>query len=1497
MAQLSIGGEPKSFDRALKGEPEAVNMGGVDVEALLAEDAIEEELGLPFRFGYPFDVNYSMQTHGDWETLPDGGKLWRLRIECPDAYSINLIYDYFWLPEGAEFFLYNEDRSMVLGAFTSQNNKEHGKFSTGLVQGDVCYLEYFEPANVSQPGVIEIGTIVHGYKNMFSYKDAESALGFGSSGSCNNNVNCPEGAPWQDEKRSVAMILTSSGSRICSGALVNNTSQDLTPYFLTANHCLGGESTWIFMFNYESPDCTNIDGPLWMTVSGSSLKANSSFSDFALLELSEAPPDSYEVFFAGWSAIDTAASSAVGIHHPKGDIKKISFENDPLASTSYLQPPGTGDSHWRVEQWDDGTTEPGSSGSPLFDPNHRIVGQLHGGYASCTSLTPDWYGKFSKSWNNGSTPSTRLIDWLDPGNTGLLVLDGLDGAGVSIVHMPLEDTKETLVDYAVQCNITSPDPLDPDSLILYYEINSVWAEDLLTNVGSDTYEGYIPAQPAGTTINYYLFAKNTVGDADTTETYSFYIIDYDIILSAATDSSIGAVDDTLWYEFTVYNNGVFSDDLLLTTTGSTWPTDIFDESGTTQISSTGTLAQDDSLDFKVRVIVPASNYGDADQFDLVATSTGNPLVSKSLTITTLSAGQPITLPFLEMFPTTTLNTANWVYNYGAEINSFGLAEPSDPYSVNFNGDPSGSDTLVSQAIDLEGESNVILRYYYQQTGDGESPDTDDDLFIDYLDSTGNWYVFQIHPGSDPDDTEFNEVEVALPGNAYHSGFRIRIRNEATSGNYDDWFVDDIYVGYPSNYDPTVTPGFQTQNAQAGDSAIYFFTIHNEGALDDSYDLIDSIGDWAVTFFDEAGTSQITSTPVVTAMDSIKIMAKVEVPAGTPLHVKDTSIVYIRSQGDPFIKIYTTFETESGGFAADIPWFEPFSEDTLRTQEWFTYSGIDVSTQAFNEPSPPYALKIDGGPDTAVTRLIDLDGKSDVLVSYYYQAGGGGAAPGVNENLIVEYKNDIGAWSPLNTHLGNDSLMEDFEYISFSLNSNAYHSGFQIRFRSSGQWSGGDWFIDNIRVDYAPEIVAATSGLYQLLMLGDSAEAEIILDNNGQGTLMYTLDVIYNFGPQTVFGKLLEAGLVEPASREHPEEAYPGTDQKAGSESNYDGIPVKYNAGGPDDFGYYWIDSDEAGGPSFNWVNITTYGTDIIGQLDDDNYVGPFNLGFDFEYYGQTYSSVYIGSNGIIGFDEASMADRTGRPIPLDDTPNAILAWMWRDLDPTDGDNPGAHVYYQALSDKFVVTFQDYPEYQAGPGDVITAQVIIMEDGNILFQYKEIAPGFNATGGTIGIENHLGNDGLEVAYYTEYAHDSLALLFVDQFDWFVPEKQSGTIAPGVSDTISCRFLTSADLEEGTHTADIIIENTDPDNTPLNFLAELELYYENYYICGDANSDSLVNISDAVFIVNYVFVGGSPAPEIMEAADVNCDVNVDVSDAVYLINHIFVNGSPAPCENCQ
>lgn len=513
-----------SFTKVARGNVQTITMPTVDVAAYLAED-LKEGKDVPFRFGAPIDVDYDLNNSGTWETLGDGTRLWRLKIISKGAYSLNLLYDQFWLPKGGKLFLYNSDRSSVIGAFTSSNNKEYQEFATAPTKGDEVTLEYNQPGWVAETPTIKISRVVHAYHNLFDIGGVNEVYDFGDAGSCNNNVNCPVGVGWDDQIRSVAMILTGGGFRLCSGSMVNNVRRDATPYFLTANHCLGGQASWIFMWNYQSPTCANIDGPTWMTVQGSTLIAASSSSDFALLQLTEAPPDSYMVYFAGWSAENVAGDSSCGIHHPQGDIKKISFDYGFTQLTNYLvTTPGT--THLRIVDWDDGTTEPGSSGSPLFNKQKRVVGQLHGGYASCTSITSDWYGKFASSWLGGGTSGSSLKPWLDPDNSGVLILDGYDpNRTIVITHTQLGDQEDTSGFYEVVAIINAENALVADSLLLYFTINNQTDTDTLEVTGNPLeYHAYIPAQSIGTLVEYHMYARDILGNSITSDTYTFEVI-------------------------------------------------------------------------------------------------------------------------------------------------------------------------------------------------------------------------------------------------------------------------------------------------------------------------------------------------------------------------------------------------------------------------------------------------------------------------------------------------------------------------------------------------------------------------------------------------------------------------------------------------------------------------------------------------------------------------------------------------------------------------------------------------------------------------------------------------------------------------------------------------------------------------------------------------------------------------------------------------------------
>lgn len=422
-AQISQGGSPLSFNKTLSSTIPTYTTPIINLQPYLDEDVVtDSHKDIAWRFGIEQQVNLTLNNSGIWEILPNGDKVWRLEIKSPNALSINLNYNKFILPIGATFFVFN--KYQTLGSFTAENNKVNEEFSTSLLKGDYVVLEYFEPANVSVQGIIEISSVVHGYRNLFNKMKA-----FGGSGACNINAIC-DSAFWDNEIRSTVMLLTAGNTRFCSGALINNVPQDGTPYILTANHCNPSTNN-IFMFNYQSPNCsTNIDGNTTKTISGCTLRATDTPSDFSLVELSSTPPSNYNVFYAGWSNINIAPTKGTGIHHPVGDVKKISHDNDNIVESGYYT---LGNDHWEVIDWDSGTTQGGSSGSPLFDQNHRIVGQLHGGNASCTKDAFDLYGKFSVSWQANVDTTKQLKHWLDPNNTGVTTVNGYDPNGANLV--------------------------------------------------------------------------------------------------------------------------------------------------------------------------------------------------------------------------------------------------------------------------------------------------------------------------------------------------------------------------------------------------------------------------------------------------------------------------------------------------------------------------------------------------------------------------------------------------------------------------------------------------------------------------------------------------------------------------------------------------------------------------------------------------------------------------------------------------------------------------------------------------------------------------------------------------------------------------------------------------------------------------------------------------------------------------------------------------------
>ena len=424
------------------GEIQQIVAPTLDLDALIAEDIERNAADMVPRYAINHAVNISTTHFGLWESVDAQTSVWRLRIASEGAPHLNLGFTRFYMPAGGQLLIYADDLSTQMRAFTHADVADHGELWTPVLRGNSLTIEITIPNAVRDQLDLQLDWVNIGYRG-FGAPDPLEGDTF-ASGSCNNDVVCPVGVPWLDEIPSVAVI-SRGGSLNCTGFMVNNTAQDETPYFMTARHCgytSSNAASFVGYWNYETSTCQGTpDGSLSDSTSGATFRASYSPSDFTLLELSSQPDPSYGVAYAGWNATGADATSAVAIHHPSVDEKRISFENQATTTTSYLNNAVPGDgTHVRVIDWDDGTTEGGSSGSPLFNQNHQVIGQLHGGYASCSSQTSDWYGKFSVSWTGGGTNSTRLSNWLDPIGSGQLTLDTLGGSsGTCTVNADCDD--------------------------------------------------------------------------------------------------------------------------------------------------------------------------------------------------------------------------------------------------------------------------------------------------------------------------------------------------------------------------------------------------------------------------------------------------------------------------------------------------------------------------------------------------------------------------------------------------------------------------------------------------------------------------------------------------------------------------------------------------------------------------------------------------------------------------------------------------------------------------------------------------------------------------------------------------------------------------------------------------------------------------------------------------------------------------------------------------
>ncbi|UCE66302.1 MAG: hypothetical protein JSU85_15915 [Candidatus Zixiibacteriota bacterium] len=507
-----------------------------------------------------------------------------------------------------------------------------------------------------------------------------------------------------------------------------------------------------------------------------------------------------------------------------------------------------------------------------------------------------------------------------------------------------------------------------------------------------------------------------------------------------------------------------------------------------------------------------------------------------------------------------------------------------------------------------------------------------------------------------------------------------------------------------------------------------------------------------------------------------------------------------------------------------------------------------------------------------------------------------ADSGIGYELLDERQGNPEVWEPysidLSAYSGIVNIRLQFEHSTYV-----------------GAYTG--WYIDDLALSncliVAPEIEVTPVAISGEAYSGFSDADTITISNTGDGTLNYTincvpdpmvtrnngkLETLYDTGDFKVLRRL--AGYYPVEDKLKVENLVENTK----GEPYF--LPVPLSIGGPDAFGYTWIDSDEPGGPAYDWIDISSVGIPI--PLSDDDNEGPFPLEFAVSYYGNLFSQVYVCSNGWVSFtsNSTSLSNTT---LPSSGEPNNTLSMFWDDLNPASGGT--VYYYADAANNRFIVSYDGVPHYSNNGS--LYFQVIINADGSILYQYNTMNHGGHTVSASIGTENNDGTIGLEYDYNSNppAIHDNLTILFQPPTFWFYSDVNSGSIAPGGGPDPVEITMDALELTSGVYTGNVQILSNDPDESIINVPVTFTVSGCDYVV-GDVNGSDVYSGFDITYSVAYLKGGPEPLCDSCEClphsffwtcGDVNADCVYNGLDISFGVSYFkYGTTEPMPCPDC-